>query len=178
MATSHDHNEIKETMTEHHEVLGYNDPHTAALVDNPPDAKLTWSVVLSALFLGTSFVGPIIFGFILIAPVLVQLSQQIGGATITFWIPSGWAAAATVFFSIAGRLSDIFGRRNVILVGQLLTVIGAAVAASAKTMNQIIAGEVILGAALGLVSVAYAGVYYSITRKECTLLISRRTRPI
>ena len=147
-------------MIDQHEVLGYNGPHTVALVDNPPEAKLTWSVVLSAMFLGTSFVGPIIFGFILIAPVLIQLSEEIGGATITFWIPSGWAAAATILFSLAGRLSDIFGRRNVILVGQLLTVIGAAVAASAKTMNQIIAREVILGAALGMVSVAYAGMCY------------------
>ena len=160
MATTDNDNRTKETMVEHHEVREHNDPHTAALVDNPPDAKLTWSVVLSALFLGTSFVGPIIFGFILIAPVLVQLSGEIGGATVAFWILSGWAAAATVLFSLAGRLSDIFGRRNVLLAGQLMTVIGAIVAATAKTMNQVIAGEVILGAALGTVSVAYAGMYY------------------
>ncbi|KAK3621507.1 hypothetical protein LTR56_022748 [Elasticomyces elasticus] len=95
--------------TEHHEFLGYKDPHRAALEDNPEHAeKLTLSVALSALFLGTSFTGPIIFGFILVTPILVQLGQKLGGATITFWIPSGWGAAAAVGFSIAGRLSDIF----------------------------------------------------------------------
>jgi hypothetical protein len=53
----------KEAHTEHQEFLGYDDPHKAALEDNPEKAeKLTWAVGLSALFLGTSFTGPIIFG--------------------------------------------------------------------------------------------------------------------
>lgn len=148
----------KETKAEHQEFLGYDDPHRAALEDNPEHAeKLTWSVILSALFLGTSFTGPIIFGFILVTPILVQLSALIGGGNIDFWIPSGWGAAAAVGFSIAGRLSDIFGRRYVILVGQILTIVGGAVACTAKSMNQLIAGEVILGGSIGTVSVAYAG---------------------
>lgn len=80
----------KNAQTGHHEFLGYDDPHRAALEDNPEQAeKLTWSVGLSALFLGTSFTGPIIFGFILVTPILVQLSELIGGESITFWIPSG-----------------------------------------------------------------------------------------
>lgn len=143
-----------------HTVLpsGYEDPHKAALEDNPEHAeKLTLSVILSALFLGTSFTGPIIFGFILVTPILVQLSEKIGGSTIDFWIPSGWGAAAAVGFSVAGRLSDIFGRRYLILAGQFLTIIGGIIAGTAKSMNQLIAGEVILGASIGTVSVAYAG---------------------
>lgn len=150
--------EAEKAHLEHREFLGYEDPHKAALEDNPETAeKLTWSVILSALFLGTSFTGPIIFGFILVTPILVQLSEKIGGATISFWIPSGWGAAAAVGFSIAGRISDIFGRRPVILFGQCLTIIGGIVACTAKSMNQLIAGEVILGASIGTVSVAYAG---------------------
>ncbi|KEF61057.1 uncharacterized protein A1O9_02622 [Exophiala aquamarina CBS 119918] len=139
--------------------LGYQDPHKAALEDSPEHAeKLSLSVILSALFLGTSFTGPIIFGFILATPILVQLSEKLGGENISFWIPSGWGAAAAVGFSIAGRLSDVFGRRYVILAGQLLTIIGGAIACSAQTMNQLIAGEVILGGSIGTVSVAYAGI--------------------
>jgi MFS family permease len=150
--------EDKAANTEHQEFLGYDDPHRAALEDNPEHAeKLTWAVALSAIFLGTSFTGPIIFGFILVTPILVQLSGLIGGENIDFWIPSGWGAAAAVGFSIAGRLSDIFGRRYVILVGQALTIIGGIVACTANTMNQLIAGEVILGGSIGTVSVAYAG---------------------
>lgn len=150
--------ELQVAHQEHRDQLGYEDPHKATLQDNPDQAeKLTLTVVLSALFLGTSFTGPIIFGFILLTPILVQLSQEIGGESIAFWIPSGWAAAAAVGFSVAGRLSDIFGRRYVILFGQFLTVVGGIIAATANTMEQVIAGEVILGASIGTVSVAYAG---------------------
>jgi len=157
------------TPIEHREFLGYEDPHKAALEDNPEHAeKLTLSVVLSALFLGTSFTGPIIFGFILCTPILVQLSEKIGGSTIDFWIPSGWGAAAAVGFSIAGRLSDIFGRRPVILFGQALTILGGIVACTANTMNQLIAGEVILGASIGTISVAYAGEFNHRAATPCT----------
>ncbi|PMD35946.1 putative major facilitator superfamily transporter [Hyaloscypha variabilis F] len=151
--------EIEQAHLEHRELpLGYEDPHKAALEDNPEQAeKLTLAVILSAIFLGTSFTGPIIFGFILVTPILVQLGEKLGGANISFWIPSGWGAAAAVGFSIAGRLSDIFGRRYVILFGQALTIIGGIVACTAKTMNSLIAGEVILGASIGTISVAYAG---------------------
>ncbi|KAK4569553.1 hypothetical protein LTR86_003316 [Recurvomyces mirabilis] len=149
----------KVARTEHHEFAGYEDPHRAALEDNPERAeKLTWTVALSALFLGTSFPGPIIYGFVLASSILVQLSQELGGSNIDFWIPSGWGAAAAVGFSIAGRLSDIFGRRYVILTGQCMTIIGGVIACTAKDMHQLIAGEVVLGAAIGTVSVAYAGI--------------------
>jgi hypothetical protein len=79
--------EIEQAHLEHRELpLGYEDPHKAALEDNPEHAeKLTLAVILSALFLGTSFTGPIIFGFILATPILVQLSEKLGGANISFW---------------------------------------------------------------------------------------------
>lgn len=156
---SESHSKQRAAIIEHREFSGYDDPHRAALEDNPEKPeKLTWSVVLSALFLGTSFTGPIIFGFILVTPILVQLSERIGGAKIDFWIPSGWGAAAAVGFSIAGRLSDIFGRRYVILFGQSMTIIGGIICCTAHSMNQLIAGEVILGGSIGTVSVAYAGI--------------------
>ena len=77
--------------------------------------------------------------------------------TLLLQIPSGWGAAAAVGFSIAGRLSDIFGRQYVILVGQAFTVLGGIISCTANTMNQLIADEVNAGASIGTVSVAYAG---------------------
>ena len=138
-----------------HEKPSPSSTHTPAPEDTPQ--TLTWPVLLSALFLGTSFTGPIMFGFILTTPILVQLSQRIGGSAISFWIPSGWGAAAAVGFSVAGKISDIFGRRPVILFGQFLTIIGGIICCTSQTMNQLIAGEVVLGASIGMVSVAYAG---------------------
>lgn len=97
--------EKQHAQPEHREMLGYDDPHKAALEDNPEHAeKLTPAVVLSALFLGTSFTGPIIFGFILVTPILVQLSQEIGGDNIDFWIPSGWVGRNFFPFAFHGVL--------------------------------------------------------------------------
>jgi hypothetical protein len=89
--TSAIHHELEDEMEQahlgHRELpLGYEDPHKAVLEDNPEQAeKLTWAVILSAIFLGTSFTGPIIFGFILATPILVQLGEKLGGANISFW---------------------------------------------------------------------------------------------
>lgn len=97
------------------------------------------------------------FGFLFVSTILVQLTHTIGGENNSFWIPSGWSAAAGVASCIAGRLSDIFGRSDILLFGQFLTIAGGIVAATANTMNQLIAGEVMLGASIGTVVVAYAG---------------------
>lgn len=103
--SGHSDNRSGRGQVEHNEYVGYEDPYRAALEDNPEKAeKLTWSVALSAFFLGTSFPGPIIFGFIIVTPILVQLAEELGGSNVSFWIPSGWSAAAAAGFSVAGRL--------------------------------------------------------------------------
>lgn len=45
-----------------------------------------------------------------------------------------------VGFGIAGSLSDIFGRRPIILLGQAIVLIGAIVAATATSLTAVIAG--------------------------------------
>jgi hypothetical protein len=71
-----------------------DDPHRAALEDNPDHVQtLTWPIGLSALFLGMSFPGPIMFGFVMVTPILTQLTQILGrdgGAVNAYWIPGGW----------------------------------------------------------------------------------------
>jgi len=62
---------------------------------------------------------------VLAVGILVPIGTALGDTTNIGWIPGGWSIASSVSFSIAGSLSDIFGRRNVILVGQGITVIGA-----------------------------------------------------
>ena len=62
--------------------------------------------------------------------VLTPIGAALGDTTNIGWIISGWAIASSVSFSIAGRLSDIFGRRHIILFGQLLALIGGVSPAS------------------------------------------------
>jgi MFS family permease len=76
-------------------------------------------------FLGLAFVGPVSGGFLLITAILFQIGTELGDVSNIAWMPGGWSIASSVSFSIAGSLSDIFGRRYVTLSGQLFAVVGA-----------------------------------------------------
>jgi MFS family permease len=102
-----------------------DDPHRAALEDNPDrPERLTWGVCLSILFLSLAFVPSLTCGFILPAGILVQIGTELGDTANIAWIPGGWSIASSVSFSIAGNISDIFGRRHVIIIGQALALVG------------------------------------------------------
>ena len=45
---------------------------------------------------------------------------------------------------VLGRFGDIFGRRRFILAGNVLAVVGTLVAATGKSVNQVIAGSVLV----------------------------------
>lgn len=74
--------------------------------------------------MGLSYVPAISAGLLLPTGILQQIGQQLGDTDNIIWIPGGWSVASAVAFSIAGGLSDVFGRRWVLMAGQLLTLIG------------------------------------------------------
>jgi len=76
-------------------------------------------------FLGLSTVGPISCGILLVPTILTPIGQALGGIAQIGWIPSSWAIASSVSFCVAGRLSDVFGRRSIILAGEVVAVVGA-----------------------------------------------------
>jgi MFS family permease len=55
--------------------------------------------------------------------------QTIGGALGDIqdiaWIVTSWSISSAVSFSLAGEFSDIWGRKVVILGGQVFTLVGA-----------------------------------------------------
>jgi hypothetical protein len=110
----------------HHQDLIYDDqddPHIAAFDENTGNlTPATWAAVF---FLGLTFEAAIGFSFSCVVAILVPIALDLQGTTLNIsWIPSGWAVASSVSFAIAGQFSDIFGRRYVMLFGQLLVVIG------------------------------------------------------
>ncbi|KAK6364744.1 hypothetical protein LTS17_011849 [Exophiala oligosperma] len=74
------------------------------------------------------------------------------------WITSGWSLAGSVAFAIAGQLSDYFGRRYILMFGQAMLIVGHAVSASAYSLNQAIAGMVLIGFGTGATFVLYPGI--------------------
>lgn len=76
-------------------------------------------------FMGLSYVAAISCGLVLVTGILAQIGTALGDTENIVWIPGGWSIASAVSFSIAGGFSDIFGRRYVLISGQVITLIGA-----------------------------------------------------
>lgn len=70
-------------------------------------------------------IAPISTGFLIATSILVQMGTDLGDTTDIGWIVSGWSIASSVAFGLAGRLSDIFGRRYVIVSGNLVALVGS-----------------------------------------------------
>ncbi|KAF7554061.1 hypothetical protein G7Z17_g3158 [Cylindrodendrum hubeiense] len=126
------------------------DPHRAAVEDNPPDA----SVGSMALSFGPAVGLP----FVSAAAVVVQVTQELGGQDKLAWVVGAWSLATAVSFSLGGPLSDVFGRRNLILGGQAIVTIGNIVGGTAQNVQSLIAAETLIGVGTGFVFVSYAGV--------------------
>ena len=80
--------------------------------------------------------GPVSGGFLLVTAILFQIGTELGDTSSIVWMPGGWSIASSVSFSIAGSLSDIFGRRYVTLCGQLFAVVGAVSTAHPRKTQQ------------------------------------------
>ena len=61
-----------------------------------------------------------------VSGVLVSIGQSLGGSTSNIqWVTSAYTIASALSFTIAGSLSDIFGRRYVIIAGEIISILGA-----------------------------------------------------
>ena len=85
--------------------------------------KTGYSLAIQSL--SFSYVCPISCGFVLITGILVPVGTDLGDVENISWIVGGWSIASSVSFSIAGSLSDIFGRRYTIVSGEVLAIVGS-----------------------------------------------------
>lgn len=92
------------------------------------------------------------------ASVVEPVSAALGDPSLLPWILGAWALSSVASFAVAGQLSDVFGRRPLVLAGEALVTLGCIVASAAQDMPTLISGETIIGFANGPLFVAYAGV--------------------
>ena len=111
-----------EVLSAHHDEIE-DDPHITAFDEDT--GKLTPATWAAVFFLGLTFQAAIGFSFSCVVAILVPIALDLEGNTLNIsWIPSAWTVASSVSFAIAGQFSDIFGRRYVMLFGQVCVVIG------------------------------------------------------
>ena len=142
------------------------DPHQVALEDDIPQ-KVNKSVYLALFFIGLTF--PASTGFTLSGPatLLVDIGLEIEGSTDNItWIVSGTTIAAAITFLIAGKFSDIYGRRHIFLIGQAFVLVGCIICSAAQNLSCLIAGNVIIGWGGGTVFVTgYSGIVEMVPNK-------------
>lgn len=92
----------------------------------------------------TLFIGLLAMSFLwvgsqiplyLFGSVLPKVYSDIGGADRYVWFVTGYLIPNAALCPFVGALSDMFGRRYVGMLGQLLLIIGPVVTATAHSMN-------------------------------------------
>ncbi|KAI9735366.1 MAG: hypothetical protein M1818_006561 [Claussenomyces sp. TS43310] len=116
-----------------------------ALGDNIPPGYFT-----SGYFLGSSFGCAFAclsgyLGWTLSSNSLAAINEELGPSKIYLWVPLAYIVTSAIGWLLFGRLSDIFGRRWLYIGGNFIALIGAIVAATAPTLNALIASNVLIG---------------------------------
>src|SRR5947209_9708042 len=86
----------------------------------------------------------VISGALLFIPNDFKLSPFLQGAIV-----AGLLLGAMIGAALAGRLSDVLGRRRLIIIAAVVFIAGALVCAFAPTVSVLVAGRVVLGLAVG-----------------------------
>ncbi|KAF3023455.1 hypothetical protein E8E14_000634 [Neopestalotiopsis sp. 37M] len=103
----------------------------------------------SHLFLGTYIAVAIsvISGtgsYSLISGVLAQINAELGPDPDYLWIGYTYTLCTACTFCLVGRVSDLFGRRYVIIGGNALALVGSIVASQAQTVKTVIGGMALI----------------------------------
>src|SRR5207248_5142041 len=81
----------------------------------------------------------------LLATATPAIAATLGGLRDTSWIAVGYLLASATIVPVYGRLGDLRGRRNVLLVALGVFALGSAACAAAQSLPQLVAARVLQG---------------------------------
>jgi EmrB/QacA subfamily drug resistance transporter len=84
-----------------------------------------------------------------VATAMPRVVGSLGGLEMYSWVFSGFLLTSTVTMPLWGRLSDLLGRRRVLLVGLTIFLTGSALSGLSQTMVQLIAFRMVQGLGAG-----------------------------
>ena len=127
------------------------DPATAGASSNAAVGSQRY-VYIAAVF---AAVGGLLFGYDtgVISGALIFIQRSFGLSTFEQELAvSSVLVGAAVFATVGGRLSDLFGRRKMLLITSVIFIAGALVCAFAGSIQILILGRVMVGIGIGLAS--------------------------
>jgi len=103
----------------------------------------------------------------IVGPALPTIGRQLGGFHDIAWVVTAYLLSATAVTPIYGKLSDLYGRRELLLAGIALFALGSLFCALAPSMVLLIAARALQGAGGGgLISLANTVVADVISPRE------------
>jgi EmrB/QacA subfamily drug resistance transporter len=84
-----------------------------------------------------------------VATAMPTVVKSLGGLQIYSWVFSGFLLTSTVTMPLWGRLSDLFGRRTMFLLGLAIFLVGSALSGAAHDMVQLIVFRMLQGLGAG-----------------------------
>src|SRR3954452_866756 len=118
----------------------------------PPRAAPT----AEAAHLDTTAVRSIVAGIMLamflsaleqtiVAPALPTIGRALGNVELLSWVVTGYLISTTVVTPLFGKLSDIYGRRRMMLISIGVFILGSVACALAPSMEALIVGRALQG---------------------------------
>jgi EmrB/QacA subfamily drug resistance transporter len=87
----------------------------------------------------------------LVAPALPTIVAELGGIADYTWIPISAMLASTIVVPVAGKLSDIYGRKPLYMAGILVFAIGSALSGIAPNFWFLVCARFVQGAGMGII---------------------------
>jgi EmrB/QacA subfamily drug resistance transporter len=139
------------------------EPGMSTVTVPPPSERIDYATVLSIQTKWIVLVGVLMGLFVaaldqtIVATALPAIIADLHGIDLLAWVPAGYLVASTTTVPIYGKLSDLYGRRSIMMVGLLVFLAGSALCGIAASMMQLILFRVLQGiGAAALTSSAFA----------------------
>ena len=102
--------------------------------------------VFAGLMLGSLIAS---LNMTLVAPALPTIVAELGGLADYTWIPIAAMLASTVVVPIAGKLSDVYGRKPLYMTGVIVFAVGSLLSGSAPNFWFLVFARFVQGAGMG-----------------------------
>jgi len=139
------------------------EPGMSTVTVSPPSERIDYATVLSIQTKWIVLVGVLMGLFVaaldqtIVATALPAIIADLHGIDLLAWVPAGYLVASTTTVPIYGKLSDLYGRRSIMLTGLLIFLAGSALCGIAASMMELILFRVLQGiGAAALTSSAFA----------------------
>ena len=125
------------------------DPSIAGSFVELPERQLALAVlgVILAIFLS-------VLSQTILATAMPRIIADLGGFDRYTWTSTAYLVTSAVAIPIAGRLSDIYGRRIFLILGLVIFAICSVLAGFSQSMNQLVASRALQGIGGGIITAA------------------------